>query len=368
MPCDVCLDLSRKVIKGREGASSKDSAPKDREPAFDLIEPRRVLGCEMLRPVWVLVEPLLNVGSVVSREVVHDEVASARGVEGRDCVEEVDECVRVVALGGEPEGTSAAHVERAHPGEGAVPDILELAAYWLTGLHRDVRILAFESLDAGFLVHADDVLLRRCLIVDAKDVIAFFPELVVLRCQVHLLSMRLQVSVREDASDAAVADIDSFGANVLTQKTYRPVRNRQPYIAWLAARFSLYSGSVRVRERERGRPERGASARAFTGSSAATNRFFQSQAVREFTPRMRATSFGPTPSAISRRAWPRKAIRFSVFAGRMAFSTSKRCAPVSGSASARGPLCGRVTHGVGSITRSALHRGETSGQICAVRH
>ena len=86
----------------------------------------------------------------------------------------------VFARGGEvPEGLPVAHIERAHPAEGAVPGVLELTAHRLAGLHRDVRVPALEGLDARLLVYGNDVLVLRRLMVDAQQIVSLRAEFVV---------------------------------------------------------------------------------------------------------------------------------------------------------------------------------------------
>ena len=116
-------------------------------------------------------------------------------------------------------------------------------------------------------VEADDVLARRCVVVDVQHVVALEAKRVVVRRQIHLLSMRLQVGVAQDASDRAVADRNVLATNVRTKQRSRPVRDRDAYVLGRSARLGFDAGRIGVREREIGRPERGASASFATGSS-----------------------------------------------------------------------------------------------------
>ena len=83
---------------------------------------------------------------VVRRQVVHDDVSAAWRIDDVDDVEQLDECVAVVRGRGEAERFAAAYIERAHPAERAVADVLELAAQRLAWLHRDVSVAALEGL------------------------------------------------------------------------------------------------------------------------------------------------------------------------------------------------------------------------------
>jgi hypothetical protein len=80
-------------------------------------------------------------------QVVHDDVPAARRVDGVDEVAQLDERVAVVLLRREADRLAAADVERAHPAERAVPNVLELATHRLAERHRDIRVPALERLD-----------------------------------------------------------------------------------------------------------------------------------------------------------------------------------------------------------------------------
>ena len=49
-------------------------------------------------------------------------------------------------------------IEIDEPGQGAMPDVLEFPPQHMTGLHRQVGMLAFDGLHAGQFVHADAAL------------------------------------------------------------------------------------------------------------------------------------------------------------------------------------------------------------------
>lgn len=141
--------------------------------------------------------------------------------------------------------------------------------------------------------------------------------------------------------------------------------HRQPNVARGSAGLRLYARRGGVRETEGGRPERGASASRATRWSASENRFFQRHAVRRWTPRMCATSFGPIPDAIRNSPCPRRTNRFSAFAGPMAASIAARSAAFRANVSARGPGWGRVTHAVGSIIRPRYNMREHLAKFLA---
>lgn len=192
-----------------------------------------------------------------------------------------DEGIAIVSRAGEAEGLAAADVERAHPAERAVPDVLELAPHWLPRHHREIGVATFERLNARLLIDAHDVLGRRRLVVDAQYIVALLPELLVVRGKVHLLPMRLEIRVMQDPRYRAVAELDALRAHVLPEQRRRPMRDRQPDIARRPTSFGLDPCRYGIREREGGRPERGASANVSEGSSALRKRCRHFSAVRE---------------------------------------------------------------------------------------
>ena len=94
----------------------------------------------------------------------------------------------------------------------------------LARLHRDVCVAALEGLDARLLIDAHDGLVLRRLVGEAQHIAALLAELVVVRRQVHRLPMRREVRVLRDAAHRAVADLESFAANVIVKQRSRPVR------------------------------------------------------------------------------------------------------------------------------------------------
>ena len=122
-------------------------------------------------------------------------------------------------------------------------------------------------------------------------------EFVVLRGEPHLLPMRLQVRVLEDARDAGVAQREALTAQMLAKKMRRPLRHRDADVRWRTTRLGDYPCGVGVGERARGRPDRGASASFVAGSSALRNRSRHSNTVRTWTPTSFAVSYVLTPCA-----------------------------------------------------------------------
>jgi hypothetical protein len=249
----------------------------------------------------MVVQPIEDVLGVVRGQVVHDDVAPSLGVGDIDDVEQVDERLAAVVGGGEAEQLAATDVKRPHQRERAVTDVLELAADGLAGHHRNVGVAAFQRLNARLLVQAEDVLVGRRVVIDVQDLVAFGAELVVLRGQPHLLPVRLQVRIGQDATNAGVTDGPPLPAQIIAEHGPRPVRDRNAYVAGLAAGLRDDLRTVGAREREGGRPDRGASASlsAGLGHEKRTRHFMT---VRRFTPRILATSAVGTSSASSSAA------------------------------------------------------------------
>ncbi len=127
MPKHVVVESCSEVVGGCEGTTSDDPPAHDAEHALNLVQPRRVFGREVSLPTGMFVEPFEYVVGVVSRKVVHDEVAQSVWVTGIHQVEQFDECRRIVVVGGETEELSASNVERAHQAQGSVTYPRELA-------------------------------------------------------------------------------------------------------------------------------------------------------------------------------------------------------------------------------------------------
>jgi hypothetical protein len=103
----------------------------------------------------------------------------------------------------------------AHPAQGAMS--------WYSNSRRmgfpgAIAISAWRRSSAcmpsSLLVDADDVLVTRRLIIDAQDIVVFIAEFFVLRREPHLLSMRLEIGILEDTTDAAIAQDDALLAHV----------------------------------------------------------------------------------------------------------------------------------------------------------
>ena len=117
----------------------------------------------------------------------------------------------------------------------------------------------------GFFVNADDVLVGGRLVVEAQERVPLLSELLVLRVQPHLLSMRLKARASQDSTHGRFTRGYADGRQVLGQQRRRPMRHRNADVLGRSARFGDNQGAVGVRERARGRPSRGASASIATG-------------------------------------------------------------------------------------------------------
>jgi hypothetical protein len=203
-----------------------------------------------------------------------DEVAAPFGVAGVGEVEQIDEGLGIVTVGDEAEELAPSNVVRTHQTQRAVANVLELAAHRLAGLHWEVGMATLQSLHAGLLIEADDVLTARRLVVDVQHIVALLAEVLVVRRQIHLLSVGLQRGLFENSAHGAVADGEALAAHVLAQQRCRPVRYRYADVLRRLRRFCLDACGVGFRERETGRPDRGASCSTLFTSSSSRKRFF----------------------------------------------------------------------------------------------
>src|SRR5580692_10918155 len=86
-----------------EGAPLQDVLLEDGEHALDLVQPGGVLGREVPRPAWMLVEPVEHVVGVVRGQIVADDMPAPGRVAGVDDVEQLDEGCPAVAGASEVE-------------------------------------------------------------------------------------------------------------------------------------------------------------------------------------------------------------------------------------------------------------------------
>ena len=126
-------------------------------------------------------EPIENVIHVVSEQVVADEMAGSCRIAAIDEVEELDESLAVASFRQKAEKLSLADIICVHQAKGAVANVLRLAPNRLPWAHPDVGVFAFERLDPGFLVHADDVLAGRGFVAEPQHVITLGAKVLVMR-------------------------------------------------------------------------------------------------------------------------------------------------------------------------------------------
>jgi hypothetical protein len=151
-------------------------------------------------------------------------------------------------------------------------------------------------------------------------------------------------------------------AQVVAQQAVGPPDDWKTQIFRRAARLRYYLGAVLVRERDGGRPGRGASVSRSSGLSV-SKRFFHLKTVRSCIPSSMAMSQPGTPSASSSRACPRRKVRFSTFPGLSMTSSRARSSADTSSGTVGQPLCRRPAHGVALIMPKRLYRLPIHGKI-----
>ncbi len=108
-----------------------------------------------------------------------------------------------------------------------------------------------------------------------QHVITLLAELLVVRRQVHLLPMRLQVRVVQDSPGrSTIAGVDSLGANVATEQRCGPMRHGDADVLRRPASLSLDAGCIGVGEKSAALSEERPSASAKAGLSLLANRAF----------------------------------------------------------------------------------------------
>lgn len=98
---DVAHEFSLQVGNGCENTASDDVAFDFGEPEFDLVQPRRVCGCEVEVNPRIQLHKLADRGGFVSRKIVQDDMDLLNSAaEGNNFLEERDEVAAGIASGG----------------------------------------------------------------------------------------------------------------------------------------------------------------------------------------------------------------------------------------------------------------------------
>src|SRR2546426_4859491 len=108
-------------------------------------------------------------------------------------------------------------------GARAVPDVLEFAAAGAARSRSAARMLALESLHAGFLVDAHHVGAERWLRVELADDADLFAKIGVGAVEPQAHAMRAEVLGAQDAADLALAEAPAGAPHqALAQRGIRP--------------------------------------------------------------------------------------------------------------------------------------------------
>src|SRR5437016_7845646 len=146
------------LLDGGERGAVQGLALRDREPCFDLIEPRRPRWGEMETDFGVFLEPALVL--LMRVEIVDNDVKLAIREGGNDAVHEAEELDTAAPLGMRRDDPSGGDFERGKQGRGAMPLVvvalpgqgaavrqLQIALRPLQGLDR--RLFVLVQLQSG---------------------------------------------------------------------------------------------------------------------------------------------------------------------------------------------------------------------------
>lgn len=117
---DESVDMGHQFLAVAERSARKGFGRQDREPDFDLIEPRCLGWREVEMDVRVALQPAVVPG-FVSVEIVENDVDLATGMFGDDAVHEVEKFDPAAALVLAPADLACRHVESREQGRNACP-------------------------------------------------------------------------------------------------------------------------------------------------------------------------------------------------------------------------------------------------------
>src|SRR5579864_17764 len=168
---DEAEDVLRERGHALEAAVAQNTALKDAEPDFDLIDPggmqRRVDEAKAMPVLPVEPRPAGVASVVVQVEVVPDDVDTAAFIALRERMHEGQQCTRVAVPNDAPEDLTRADVEGREQRAGPAPTVLELVADDATTTHVD-RVTARQRLHRLLVDAHDDSVVGR-VPVEAAD-------------------------------------------------------------------------------------------------------------------------------------------------------------------------------------------------------
>ena len=191
-----------------EVGDAKPLALQDAKPLFDLVHPRTVDWWMMEHEPRMFGQPGLNLFSLVHAKVVEHDINDGDGRRDLEVqlLQEFDELLLSLAIGGVSVDFARARVERGEQIQGTTAIVLMLDAYWLIWFGGQGRRIPGTRLQAGLLIFAQDHFMRpqptRIEITDRPRQLREGGIARHLGRQPHLMTPRFQPVTRQNLSHA----------------------------------------------------------------------------------------------------------------------------------------------------------------------
>ena len=191
-----------------------------REDPLDGVHPRGRGRGDVEGPVGTALQPRVDFGRLVRRDVVEDDVHRGFGRDPRgDMIEEGEELLRAVPFDRPADDLAGGGVQGRQPAGRAVPPGVVRPRLGMARCHGQGRLRPSACLDLRFLVHREDDGMVGRVDVEADDVADLDRELRVARDLEGLDLMRPEAVTEEDVAHRG----DDHVAHFLSQGPERPV-------------------------------------------------------------------------------------------------------------------------------------------------
>ena len=219
-PVDVATDVLDQGADRVEGTAANRLAGQDAEPGLDHVQPRGAGGSEVEVNPGMGLLPRPDLGRLVGRRVVEDDMQIALVVTTCQDVEEPEEVGSCVALTALPDHSPGGDLKGGIQARQAVAAVVVSLAGWQSRSQWQDRLGPVQGLDLRLLVDAQHHGVGRRVEVQADDIVNLLFG-VGIRTELERLDpVRLQVMGAPDPVDRAVGDPDLAG-----QITRAPVRD-----------------------------------------------------------------------------------------------------------------------------------------------
>src|SRR5512137_2451832 len=153
--CDERLDMGYKFGNALERGAVQRLAREDREPDFDLVEPRGVRRREVEMHVFVALEPHVAPG-LVGGEIIQNDMDFLVRIGGDDLVHEVKELDATAALVMFADDLATLEIERREKRRRSMPFVIVRLTHQGTSVRQlQITLRAPPRLDLWFFLHGE---------------------------------------------------------------------------------------------------------------------------------------------------------------------------------------------------------------------